>query len=53
MSKNELTLYLKKKGINEFIVVYLYVDDIISIKSSKYLIVEFKDCIMRKLEMTY
>ncbi|KAL0541072.1 hypothetical protein IC582_021103 [Cucumis melo] len=41
-SANEPTLYVKKGGKNDFIVVCLYVDDIIYTSSYKSLVAEFK-----------
>lgn len=51
-SRNEPTLYLKKEGTNDFIVVCLYVDDIIYMGSSSSMIAEFKDSMMKSFEMT-
>ena len=50
-SDNEPTLYLKKQGNAEFLVVCLYVDDIIYFGSLKSLVDDFKSCMMRKFEM--
>ena len=51
-SANEPTLYVKKEGKNDFIIVCLYVDDIICTSSSKSLVAEFKSYMKNKLEMT-
>ncbi|KAL0535953.1 hypothetical protein IC582_024883 [Cucumis melo] len=49
---NEPTLYVKKGGTNDFIIVCLYVDDIIYTSSSKSLVAEFKSHMKNKFEMT-
>ncbi|KAA0025703.1 putative gag-pol polyprotein, identical [Cucumis melo var. makuwa] len=51
-SANEPTLYVKKGGKNDFIIVCLYVDDIIYTSSSKSLVAEFKSHRKNKFEMT-
>lgn len=51
-SENEPTLYLKKQGKEVFIVVCLYVDDMIYFGSSKMLIDEFKFCMISTFKMT-
>ncbi|KAL0558837.1 hypothetical protein IC582_003419 [Cucumis melo] len=51
-SANEPTLYVKKGGKNDFIIVCLYVDDIIYTSSSKSLVAEFKSHMKNKFEMT-
>ncbi|KAL0554294.1 hypothetical protein IC582_008212 [Cucumis melo] len=51
-SANEPTLYVKNGGINDFIIVCLYVDDIIYTSSSKSLVAEFKSYMKNKFEMT-
>lgn len=51
-SENEPTLYVKKQGTSGFIIVCLYVDDIIYMGSSKSLLEEFKVNMMSKFEMT-
>lgn len=51
-SENEPTLYLKQQGNGEFLLVCLYVDDIIYLGSSQSLIDDFKSCMMRTFEMT-
>jgi hypothetical protein len=50
-SENEPTLYVKKEG-NDFIIVCLYVDDIIYTSSSTYLVDEFKTQMMNEFEMS-
>jgi len=45
-SENEFTLYVKKKDKNDFIIIYLYVDDIIYISFFLY---EFKSQTMNHL----
>lgn len=42
---------MKKNGKNEFLVVCLYVDDMIYMGSSESIIAEFKSCMMKKFEM--
>ena len=51
-SANEPTLYVKKGGKNDFIIVCLYVDDIIYTSSSNSLVAEFKSHMKNKFEMT-
>lgn len=51
-SDNEPTLYLKKQGTDEFLLVCLYVDDMIYIGSSKSLVNDFKSSMMRNFEMS-
>ncbi|KAL0539376.1 hypothetical protein IC582_023587 [Cucumis melo] len=51
-SGNEPTLYVKKGGKNDFIIVSLYVDDIIYTSSFKSLVAEFKSYMKNKFEMT-
>lgn len=51
-SENEPTLYLKKQGNNDFLVVCLYVDDMIYMGSSESLVNDFKSSIMKNFEMT-
>ena len=51
-SKNEPNLYMKKQGKNDFLIICLYVDDMIYMGSSSYLINEFKACMKKKFEMT-
>ena len=52
-SENEPTLYVKKKGKSDFIVICLYVDDIIYINSSNSLLDKFKSQMMSEFEMSY
>ncbi|KAA3475369.1 ABC transporter C family member 9 [Gossypium australe] len=49
-SENEPTLYVKKEG-NDFIIVCLYVDDIIYTSSSTFLVDEFKSQMINEFEM--
>ncbi|XP_016567302.2 uncharacterized mitochondrial protein AtMg00810-like [Capsicum annuum] len=49
-SENEPTLYVKKEG-NDFIIVRLYVDDIIYTNSSEFLMDNFKSQMMNEFEM--
>ena len=49
-SENEPTLYLKRKD-NDFVLVCLYVDDMIYLGFSNLLIQEFKRSMMRLFEM--
>ena len=51
-SENEPTLYVKKQGRDDFIVVCLYVDDVIYMGSSDSLVAEFKSNMMKKFEMS-
>ena len=51
-SANEPTLHFKRQGESDFLVVCLYVDDIIYMGSSESLILEFKSCMMKTFEMT-
>lgn len=51
-SENEPTLYLKMQGGDDFIIVNLYIDDIIYIGSSDFLISEFKSNMIKKFEMS-
>jgi len=50
-SENEPTLYVKKEGKNDFIIIYLYVDDIIYTSSSIFLVNEFKSQMINEFEM--
>ncbi|CAH9095067.1 unnamed protein product [Cuscuta epithymum] len=50
-SDNEPTLYVKKEGM-EFLVVCLYVDDIILFSSSQSMLTSFKDSMTNQFEMT-
>lgn len=51
-SGNEPTLYLKKRGNSDFLVVCLYIDDIIYIGSCESIVSELKSCMMSKFEMS-
>ncbi|XP_052485239.1 uncharacterized mitochondrial protein AtMg00810-like [Gossypium raimondii] len=51
-SENEPTLYVKNEGKNDFIIVCLYVDDIIYTSSSNLLVNEFKSQMMNEFEMS-
>ena len=51
-SKNEPTLYVKQEGKNDFLVVCLYVDDMIYMGSSESIVTEFKGCMMKNFEMS-
>ena len=50
-SKNEPTLYLKRQG-TDFLILCLYIDDIIYMGTSSALIEDFKVRMMKKFEMT-
>ena len=50
-SENEPTLYVKRKGDYDFLVICLYVDDMIYMGSCESLIEEFKSCMMGKFDM--
>ena len=51
-SENEPTLYFKKQGKSDFLVVCLYVDDMIYMGSCESIVTDFKSCMTRKFEMT-
>lgn len=51
-SENEPTLYLRQHSNGDFLVVCLYVDDMIYMGSSESLIADFKSNMMRNFEMT-
>lgn len=51
-SESEPTLYLKKRGNNELLIVCLYVDDIIYMGSCHSLTDEFKSIMMGSFEMS-
>lgn len=51
-SESEPTLYLRKQGNNDLLVVCLYVDDIIYMGSSHSIVAEFKSSMMSRFEMT-
>lgn len=46
-SENELTLYVRKQDRDDFIIVYLYVNDKICMSSFDYFAVDFKFNIMK------
>jgi len=52
-SENEPTLYVKKEAKNDFIIICLYVDDIIYTSSSIFLVDEFKSQMMNEFEISY
>lgn len=39
---SEITFYIKSKGVDKLVIIYLYVDNLIYISNSKVLIKEFK-----------
>ncbi|XP_033509303.2 secreted RxLR effector protein 161-like [Nicotiana tomentosiformis] len=45
-------MYVKKQGTSDFLVVYLYVDDMIYKGSCETLVAEFKSCMMKEFEMS-
>ena len=51
-SKSEPNLYLKRQGKNDLLIICLYVDDMIYMGSSSFLINEFKACMKKKFEMS-
>ena len=51
-SFSELTLYLKREGEIDFLVVCLYVDDMTNVGLSEFVIAEFKACMVKKFEMS-
>ena len=51
-SENEPNLYLKKLGAADFMIVCLYVDDIIYMGSDLAMVREFKSNMMATFEMT-
>lgn len=51
-SENEPTMYIKSCGECDFLLVCLYVDDMIYVGSNSSLFSEFKDQIMQKFNMT-
>ena len=51
-SKSEPTLYLKMQGIEDMLIVCIYVDDIIYTSSLKKLIENLKELMMKEFEMT-
>ena len=50
MSPNEPTLYMKKQGTSNVLVVCLYVDDMIYMGSCESLVAEFKSSMIDKFE---
>ncbi|XP_047270513.1 uncharacterized mitochondrial protein AtMg00810-like [Capsicum annuum] len=52
MSKNEPTFYVKKQGKTDFLMMCLYVDDMIYMGSCESLVAEFKSFMIKKFEMT-
>lgn len=51
-SSNKPTVYSKKQGNNDLLLLCLYVDDILYMGSSKEFLVEFKETIMKTFEMS-
>jgi Reverse transcriptase (RNA-dependent DNA polymerase)/gag-polypeptide of LTR copia-type/Integrase core domain/GAG-pre-integrase domain/Domain of unknown function (DUF4219)/Zinc knuckle len=51
-SSSEHSLYVKKTGSNDFLLVCIYVDDMIYMGSNQDLIEKFKESMKRKFEMT-
>ena len=51
-SENEPTLYVKRAGKNDFLVVVIYVDDMIYMGSNESLIDDFKSSMQSEFEMT-
>lgn len=51
-SENEPTLYMKKYEKGGFLVVCVYVDDMIYMGSSEALVAEFKSCMQKEFEMS-
>ena len=49
---SEPTLYIKSRGNGDMLIISLYVDDLIYTGSSRELIVEFKNNMIKKFEMT-
>ena len=50
-NENEPTLYVRRQGNSDFLVMCLYVDDVIYMGSCESLIEEFKSCMMGKFDM--
>lgn len=50
-SRNEPSLYVKK-GAQDFLIVCLYVDDLIYVGTNPYMVKEFKEAMMKEYEMT-
>ena len=51
-SPSEPSLYFKKKGMKDFLLVCLYVDDLIYECKNPEMVAEFKEAIMKEYEMT-
>ncbi|KAM1349822.1 hypothetical protein EV1_003832 [Malus domestica] len=51
-SENEPALYVKTEGISDILIVSLYVDDLVYTGSSRNMILNFKNDMMRKYEMS-
>ena len=51
-SQNEPSLYIKKEGTKDFLIVCLYVDDLIYTSTSQSMLDEFKMAMMKEYEMT-
>ncbi|KAL4362450.1 hypothetical protein GQ457_04G012430 [Hibiscus cannabinus] len=51
-SKNEHTLYVKNQGKNDFLIVSLYVDDLLVTGNSSNMVLSFKEEMKKKFEMT-
>lgn len=51
-SENEPTLYIKKHEKGDFLLVCIYVDDMIYMRSFETLVAKFKSCMMKEFEMS-
>lgn len=51
-SKNEHTLYIKKQGKNDLLIISLYVDDLLVTGNNSKMILTFKEEMKKKFEMT-
>ena len=51
-SPSEPLLYVKKKGIKDFLLVCLYVDNLIYVGKNPEMVAKFKEAIMKEYEMT-
>ena len=51
-SQNEPTLYVKRRDNSNFVIVCLYVNDMIYMGSCESLVEEFKSCMMGKFDMS-
>ncbi|XP_068343981.1 uncharacterized mitochondrial protein AtMg00810-like [Pyrus communis] len=51
-SENEPALFVKTEGISDILIVSLYVDDLVYTRSSDKMILNFKNDMMRKYEMS-